>query len=522
MSCSSSGGGRDEHGCRSATEHRPTTAAARPPGALPRRAVAPATTSAAPASVARSTPIRQPAGIAAWRCAAIARHPALIAAGTIVSRAGANPGRALATRPWGPRSLRALGTRTFLAAQAAASGGLAITLRRSVGHERLTGRRAIGIVPSARRRAVWLPSAAGRTIGLPASRRTIVTRTALVVATIDLIVDGTPRVSVALALPGGQALAGTIRQDAHGVVRHALDLAAVRPAGMVAPVLANLPRHPIPREVAIAEVRRAEVVVAHEDVAVEPQATEWRERRPADVAPIGAPSHPRRPPRRAGEPRPAPRRQIRPATVVECPAPRLVGPPRPAVGRPRPPAVEVRLPPRRHARTPEAAVPGIGLPRAIGAQRLFVLVRGGCRVGGVVVRVVLLGLWRDAAWTLWGSLRLSWGSLRLGLGIVRRRIVRVVLGSNRRPDRAQDEHEQSGRPPLHGDSNTGATPFVAETTRISRRITPGRRAPRPPACRRARSTGTPRRSATASRAPCPWCGRRCRWGRSSRGAPWRG
>src|SRR4030095_1407329 len=139
------------------------------------------------------------------------------------------------------------------------------------------------------------PSAAGGPIGSAASRGTILTRTALVVATIDLIADGTPRVSVALALPrgqalagaipqdarggardalalpGGQALAGTIRQDAHGVARHALDLAAVRPAGMVAPVLANLPRHPIPREVAIAEARRAEVVVAHEDIAGEPQ-----------------------------------------------------------------------------------------------------------------------------------------------------------------------------------------------------------------------------------------------------------
>src|SRR5262249_8997558 len=46
--------------------------------------------------------------------------------------------------------------------------------------------------------------------------------------------------------------------------------------------------------------------------------------------------------------------------------------------------------------------------------------------------------------------------------------------------------------------------------------------PPPPGSLPAPSMETPPRSATASRAPCPWCGRRCRSDSSGTGAPWRG
>src|SRR5262249_44273084 len=163
----------------------------------------------------------------------------------------------LASRPGEPRAFSALRTRRLLAAQTASPGALGITSRRTVGNERLAGRRAIGIVPPrGGRPAIRVPSAARRPIGLHAARGTLVARPALVVVTIGLVANRVTgaldrrsrapgRSPATLALPGRLAVAGPIRQDAHGVMRHVLDLVAVGPAGMIAPVPTNVPRHPL-------------------------------------------------------------------------------------------------------------------------------------------------------------------------------------------------------------------------------------------------------------------------------------
>ena len=136
---------------------------------------------------------------------------------------------------------------------------------------------------------------------------------------------------------------------------------------------------------------RGEVGVAYEDEVVEHRRAERRERRPPDEAAVGHPAHPRRSPDGSREPHPAARRQVCPAPVVERPAPRLGGDPGPAVDGPDPLAVGVRLPADGHARLPVLAVARIGLPRAVGTERLLI---GARRRHGVGRRRVLR--WRGS------------------------------------------------------------------------------------------------------------------------------
>ena len=242
----------------------------------------------APAGIGRCGSIRLPASVGARRRSArswTAAGTFALLPGTFALRPGAR-----AARPGEPRALSTLRTRGLLAAQTASLRALGITSRRTVGNERLAGRRVIGIVPPrAGRRAIRVPSAARRPIWLPAMRGTIVARPALAVVTLDLVADRmsgalyrmnrgrslAPGCSPAtLALPGREAIAGAIRQNPHGVMRYVLDLVAVGPAGMIAPVPANVPRYPIVVDEVPVEVRRAEIVVAHEDVAVESRCAE--------------------------------------------------------------------------------------------------------------------------------------------------------------------------------------------------------------------------------------------------------
>src|SRR5262245_6457202 len=284
-------------------------------------------------------------------------------------------------------------------------------------------------------------------------------------------VGSAPRVGPTVGAPPRRERAlRPVAHDAHRMARDLLDEAPLgRAHHVIVPAREDGRRKELSPDERRAKPWCAEVVVVDEHVVVEARIPERGERRPPDVAAVRDPAHPGGTPDGSRYPHPAAGRKVRPATVVERPAPWLVGYPRPAVRRPDPLAVGVGLPSRGHARQPVATVAEIGLPGAIGGECLLVAAGRGHRVARIVVGILSL---RDV---------------------------------QRAGDRRTYEEGGKGDPGAHVSCNTRPARAL-RPPRPARALPP----PRPLASRPAPRRGSPRRSATACRAPCPSRDRRCR------------